>query len=231
MPFSYEYDVNLAGQRLTPITKRQDVRLAFLQCIAEPIQWARDNFFDSYLEGNSSSEWSNVTAYSRYDRVNYQNRIYECLEDNTGESPTNEDYWVQVVGDFRGAKERIKYNCQTIMLEWVLNKWFATTFRQPSTGLDSDFYIVNNPRDGSTFTVYEDSVNNESEYIASSVFQGTDFVEQWVFEDPQYSFGANFTVYYPVSVIPTTNDDKYYQMTALINKYKLMGSTVDYISY
>jgi hypothetical protein len=230
MSFNYECDFNLQAQRLTPITKRQDVRLGLLQSISEPIQWNRDNFFDEYLEGDSSAVWDAGTNYSRYDRVNYQNRIYECTNDIIAELPTNTDYWVLVVGDFRGATERIKYNCQKIMLEWILNKWFAATFRQPSTGLDSDFYIVSNDRDGEIFYVSEESLL-DGVYQPSSVSQFGSGAEDFVGESSIFTASANFTVYYPVATIPLITDEKYYQMTGLINKYKIAGSTVEYVSY
>jgi len=230
MSFSYECDFNLQAQRLTPITKRQAVRLGMLQSIVEPIQWNRDNFFNSYIEGDSATTWSSVTAYLRYDRVNYQNRIYEAIEDNTNKIPTNTEYWVQVVADFRGARERIKYNCQKIMLEWILNKWFAATFRQPSTGLTSDFYIVSNDRDSNTFYTAETSLIS-AVYSTSSVPEFASLSEDYIGETSINTSGANFTVFYPAATIPSTSDDKYFQMTSLINRYKIYGSTAEYTSY
>ncbi len=231
MAFNYDCDFSLQAQRLTPITKRQDIRLGILDAISEPIQWNRDNFFDSYLEGDDSDVWDVGTNYVRYDRVNYQNMIYECTNDILGELPTNTDYWVKVLGDFRGATERIKYNCQKIMLEWMLNKWFGTTFNQPSTLLNSDFYIVDNARVGNTFTVYENSEIG-GEYAASSVYDDTTLTGEWIYEEPGYTTDTpNFTVYYKLTDIPSTSNMKYFQMTDLVNKYKIYGSTVAYIGY
>lgn len=230
MAFTYECDFYLQAQRLTPIEKRLPVRLGMLESISEPIQWNRDNFFNSYIEGDSSADYSNVTAYLRYDRVNYQNRIYEAIEDNTGVLPTDSDYWVQVASDFRGARERIKYNCQTLMLEWVLNKWFDANFEQPLSGLDSDFYIVNNARDGETFSVAEESVI-DGVYVTSSAPELSSLSDDYVGETASYSIGINFTVYYPVATITSTSDSNYFQMVNLIEKYKTFGATVTYTSY
>jgi hypothetical protein len=230
MSFSYDCDFNLQAQRLTPITKRLDVRLALLECISNSVQFNRDNFFDSYLEGDSAAVWSAATNYVRYDRVNYQNRIYECTNDIIAELPTNTSYWVLVVGDFRGATERIKYNCQKIILEYVLNKWFATTFEQPSSGIDSDFWIESNDRDGDIFYVSEDAELNGI-YLPSVVPASASLSEDYVGETSTFTAQANFTVNYPVATIPSTSDDKYFQMTSLMNKYKIAGSTVEYVSY
>jgi hypothetical protein len=230
MAFNYECNFYLQAQRLTPIVKRQAVRLGLLECISEGVQWNRDNFFDEYLEGDSSAVWDISTAYVKEDRVNYQNRIYYCIADNTGNLPTDTTYWTQVVADFRGATERIKYNFQKIMLEWILNKWFAATFRQPSTGLDSDFYIVSNDRDGEVFYASEESVL-DGVFQPSVVPQFASQMEDFIGETATFTAGANFTVFYPVATIPLITDDKYYQMVALMDKYKIAGSTVEYISY
>lgn len=230
MAFNYECDFYLQAQRLTPITKRQDVRLGMLESISEPIQWNRDNLFDSYLSGDASTVWDAGTNYVRYERVNYQNKIYECIDDNINQFPTLfPEYWVQVVGDFRGATERIKYNCQKIILEYILNKWFGTTFRQPEVG-NSDFYITGVERTAGTFSVAEDGIVN-GVYATSSVSQFSVGAEDYIGEASAYSASYNFIVHYPLSTIASTGDPEYFQMTALINKYKIFGSTVQYTPY
>ena len=229
MAFTYDYNVNLQSYRLTPVIKRQDIRLNFLYCIGSAIQRERDIFFNDYAIGNTDPAWDISTAYIRGDVVNYQNRIYECTNDNTGELPTNRDYWYQIVADFRGATERIKYNCQTLMMEYIFNRWFSTTFVQPEFG-NSDIYIVNNLRDGDAFVVAENATVGgllNTSFVAES---DTD-AGAWVGATPSYSFGSNFTVYYPVSLIPTITDEKYYQLTQLAERYKIFGATIDYISY
>lgn len=233
MAFSYDCDFALQAQRLTPITKRQDIRLAINECISAPIQRNRDNFFNYYVNGDDSAVWDIGTNYDRYDRVNYHNRIYECTDAIIAELPTNTDYWVQVVVDFRGVNERIKYNCQKIILEWILNRWFGTTFRQPSlAGTPSDFYIVNNDRDGDIFYTSEFSLL-DGVYQPGSVPQFASQMEDYIGESSAFTSSANFTVYYKLTDIPVAVpiDPKYYQMVNLMNKYKIAGSTVEYVSY
>ncbi len=230
MAFTYEYDVNLAAYRLTPVTKRQPVRLAILECIAGAIQKERDVFFNNYLQGSNDPLFDIGDSYIRGDVVNYQNRIHECVNDITGELPTNRDYWVQITADFRGATERIKYNFQTIILTWIVNKWFGTTFNQPITLANSDIYIVNNIRDGDAFVVANESIV-DGNYNTSYVSESPVGLGSWIGDVPYYSFGPNFTVYYPISLIPDTMNEKYFQLTSLINQYKVFGSTVNYISY
>ena len=231
MAFSYDCTYSLQAKRLTPINKRLGVRLAVDESISSPIQWNHDNFFDKFLNGDDSIDYNPVTAYVRYDRVNYQNKIYECLEDCTGIEPTNTAYWYKALDDFRGANERMKYNFQRLNMEYMLNRWFKTTFVQPNA-LDtrSDFWIESNTRDSNTFYVGEDSYYN-GVFHTAAVPEFSTQSDDYIGEDASFPVGANFTVYYPLGVIDLTSNPLYYQMVALTNKYKIFGSTVAYIAY
>lgn len=229
MAWTYDCDYELQSYRLTPIKRRTEVRLAFQNCIDGQIQWNHDKFFDTYINGSSYAFYSNVTAYVDGDRVNYQNRVYECILASTGNLPTDTTYWVLVANDFRGVVERIKYNCQRLMMEWLLNKWFGSTFNQPGSGT-SDIYITDNDRESSTFTVFQNDLTN-GVALSSAVFESANFVNDFVMATPSYAFVANFDVNYPVALIPTITDEKYYQLVNLVEKYKTFGTTVNYISY
>lgn len=271
MAFSYECDFNLQAQRLTPVTKRLPVRLGVLKSISAPIQWNRDNFFNSYLGGDASPAWDSGTTYysgstdpmtkvyTPPSRVNYLNKIYEStnppiydpiakvfvVQPNLGHAPTDISFWSEVVGDFRGATERIKYNCQTLMMEYIINRWFGTQFYQPlalggvSGNIGQNFWIVNLKRDSGNFVVAENSVI-DGVFVTSEVpqFSG-DIGEEYVGEVSGFSPGAiqyNFEVHYPLVIIPNTIDPapkhpNYYQMTSLVDKYKIFGSTVKYIGH
>lgn len=215
--FTYDCDYTLQEYRLTPITKRLPVRLAFLECIGAPVQWNRDLFFDKYIAGADYAAFNIGTSYARYDRVNYQNRIYECINDVTAQLPTNVSYWIQVLSDFRGAQERIKYNCQKLIMEYILNKWFGTTFNQPGGG-NSIYWIETLNRNNGAFTIHSsgpDSIRvNRSFQIA--------FIKSSNVYSP-----FDFQVNYPVGI----TSDQYNEMTSLVEKYKLSGTTPKYVSY
>lgn len=219
--FNYDYTVELAAYRLTPVAKRQSVRLGFLDCIALVIQREHDLFFNDYVNGNGDAAYSNVTAYLRYDRVNYQNRIYEARKNNTGVLPADPDYWVQILGDFRGANERLKYNCQKLLMDYMLNKWFGTTFNQPADG-NSDIWIETT--DEIDLSLVMAPVNNVINGMGPTGFGISGMGPSHLFVT------ANFIVHYPLSVIPDSSD-QYNQLVSLVNKYKLFGSTPSYQSY
>ncbi len=52
-------------------------------------------------------------------------------------------YWVKVTDNFIGANERASYSPQKLMFEYALNRWFDTTFRQPSVGTSDIFIGIN----------------------------------------------------------------------------------------
>lgn len=220
--FNYDYNVQLATYRLTPVAKRQDVRLGFIDCISLVIERERDLFFNDYVQGNSDSKWDISTTYSRYDRVNYQNKIYECLQPNTGNLPTDTSYWVLVLGDFRGANERLKYNCQKILMDYMLNKWFGTVFRQPVDG-NSDIWIETTDEIDESLVIAPSAIPITGMGTIGFSLSGM---------GPSHLFVTqNFIVHYPVSIITSTTGGLYKQMASLVNKYKLFGSTPSYQSY
>jgi hypothetical protein len=62
--------------------------------------------------------------------------------------PDSGNYWVKIQDNFIGANERALYSASRLVFEYALNKWFFTTFRQPSSDdtVHSDIYIKPNVR-------------------------------------------------------------------------------------
>lgn len=224
------YNINFGNEveKLLPPAKREPKNLAWLRSLVKPIQWLRDLFFEDYANGNNDALYDSLATYSVGDRVRYMNKIYECISNTTaGTNPSNITNWIKILDDFRGARERVTYNGQKIVLEWILNRWFGTSFIQPDSTNPtnrSDFYVDTQNTDDDSFLVGETSPET------SFVSETTIFMEDFVGEsyDPE---AINFIVYYPLATIPSTTDDKYYQMTALTEKYKLAGTTPGYESY
>lgn len=218
------YDVNYADlfRLLLPPDKREPNNLAWAASLMAPLQWAHDNFFTGYLDGSTTAQYNNLTAYVQFDEVRYNNRIYQCIEDSTGNLPTNESYWIEVNADFRGARQRIRYNGQKLVLEYILNKWFGTTF------------ISKLVDDVTKSVVYiENTLSNTNNFFVSEISPNTSFVASY--SEIQESFvpevsnvdAADFKVYYPVSF--TAN--QVIQLKAITEKYKLYGTKASYQPY
>jgi hypothetical protein len=119
----------------------------WVNAICKPIEWLRDCFFTSFAKGGSATAYSELTAYTVGQRVQYGEAIYECSIANTGNIPTTSpDYWVVVTADRVGINTRIRYLPNKLVFEFALNQRFKTAFRQPNNTLTptpSDIYIQN----------------------------------------------------------------------------------------
>lgn len=228
---NYSADYNLLGQNLLPPSKRLDVFLAWVAVISGAVQWEHDLIFNDYANGTSALVYNSGTAYSKGNRIIYNQKVYEAKTSTTGNAPTtgddNDTYWILVLNDFRGVRERVSYNGQKLTLEWILNKWFGTNFVQPDNNfpsIHSDFWIENLITDDNSFLLATDS-NSGPSYLAlnnnADDYLGLTYQAEV----------TNFTVHYPLSIVASTSTIQYKQMDSLITKYKLYGTIPQYIGY
>lgn len=199
----YDYNIALDTERLTPPNKREETTLSFLGVFGDKLQYLHDLFFNDYADGSSADDWSSVTTYLYLQRVRYKdNYIYELnVPSLVSATPPNQDsQWVRVLNNWVGVRERSKYTSHKIVFEYALNKWFKTTFSQP-TGWDgsgnptprSDIYIQNN-----------DSINHSFVFGANEAESSAVFVndlEQQEFINIDINFNKNmFTINIPSAV-------------------------------
>ncbi|QTE37483.1 hypothetical protein J3L18_31040 [Mucilaginibacter gossypii] len=148
------YDINTDQQviELLPPDKRYPQTVHWVQnLLKSTVQFLRDNLLDGYRNGSTAPLYAAGTyGYGSY--VQYQKGVYVSLIGNNNDLPTVSASWYKVQDNFIGLNERLSYNGQKIVLEYALNRWFNTTFRQPGTGL-SDIYLTTNPQPVSPFVV------------------------------------------------------------------------------
>ena len=200
----YNVDMSDVGVKLSPPNKRHPKMMSWIAVLLTPLQWIIDIVRD-YKFGSIAPVYDNAITYPKGNKVRYTNRIYEAKESTTGNAPTNQTYWRLVIDDFRGTVQRVKFNGQLLVLEFILNQWFDTNFVQPNEDEDpSEIYIVNNKTDDNSALVGEDSGFwvGEHDYLADD-FVGEDY-------NP---VAAHFTVYYPSALTPRLDE-----MKALVNK-------------
>jgi len=207
----YDIDFSKTSVQLLPPDKRFKKQVAWINVLMSPLQWLRNLWFGDYINGAVYSDWNNVSTYSKYDRVKYNKSIYESLvDDNTNNNPTDANYWFQVQVNFIGVSERVNYNGQKLVLEFALNKWFGTTFRQPP--LVSDIYINNADVIPGVFVV------GGVEAISSSVFRtGSSEV---VIDGYTFAAQPNFNIYVPIAVYNALD-------TGMINNEKIFRNFAD----
>jgi len=221
----YSLSYNILTERLSPPSKRMPLFLAWLRALAYPLQWLRDNIFDSYANGDLSSDWSNVTQYYVYDRVRYEDgSIYEAIASPTiGEKPTNTEFWYKVCESWIGTNERIMYNSQSLMFEYVINKQFNTVFRQPNSETSptrSDIY-TDNKSENKAFNIAIDSTLSDAAFVTESLSNNAIY-ETYVINI------VNFTLYVPLATFNTfgaTDTIRESKVRNFTNKYIISGIT------
>lgn len=201
-PAIYDQNEGEIARNLLPINKRQPIWISWLTALNSAVQYDHDLLFNTYADGSNYTDWLSGTTYNYGDRVRYDdNAVYEMVG-NSGYVSTiapnlDTDYWFKVADTFIGVRERARYTGQKLMMEYALNRWFRTTFRQPSVGV-SDIYIVNAGNIQTNFWL--SNGNGLVSYMSNSnAFQRFYLGNSYTF-DP-----FDFTIYIPVAVYVALN--------------------------
>lgn len=181
---------------LLPVDYRVEPNISILKSLLKPLQWFNDLFFDSYKTGATATAYSAGT-YNLGDQILFNKSVYESLIDSNTDAPTVSTSWMKIQDSFIGADERVLYTTSRLMLEYALNKWFGTTFRQPSVGT-SDIYITLNVVPTPVFV----SGINESESSTVSNLSSS----QYVINDYSFTDINSFDINVPVAVYNALGD-------------------------
>lgn len=209
---------------MLPPDKRFIRSVAWVKILFSPLQYLRDLYFGSFRTGSAAPQWVNTSPYAKYAQVKYNKIVYESMADNNSDVPTTVATWRVVQFNFIGMSERILYNGVKLVLEYAMNKWFGTNFRQPPN--QSDIYINNNSVPIGVFRC------GGIESISSIVYDTTS--SEYIIN--QYSFAAayNFTIYCPVLVYNAldpslVNNEKIFR--AFVDRYVPTGITYNIQTY
>lgn len=192
----YDIDYDVKAVELLPPDKRNNRMIAFVRSLLSPVQLLRDILIDSYGNGSTASDWVAGT-YARGVLVRYNKSIYESSEDGNTANPADVTKWVLVQDNFIGVLDRARFNGQKIILEYALNTWFFTTFRQPP--LVSDIYISNATALINPFVVGGVESDSSSVYSYGST--------EYIIDGYSVTTQVNFTIYIPVAVYTALASD------------------------
>lgn len=220
------YDIDFAKftANMLPPDKRFSKMIAWVKIITYPLQYLVNLWFDSYRVGSVAPYYSALATYNKYDQVIYNKIVYESLIDSNTTIPTTVANWKVVQQNFIGLFERIKYNGQKLVLEYALNKWFGTTFRQPPSV--SDIYISNNTIGIPVFR------SGNIELISSSVSNSSS--SEYVVNAYSITVQFNFDINVPVTVYNAldpamVNNESIFR--AFADKYIPSGLTYNIVTY
>lgn len=214
----YNLDVATFTKQLTPTRWRLPRFTAFFNACTYALQWSSSSW-NAYRYGFNATAYSSVTAYVVGNRVKYGDAVYQCYVDCTGIAPTDSNYWNLYSINWIGTNDRQHFNPSRNIFEWMLNKQFGTTFRQPNLPIrtnHSDIYIGFLDR-GQGFNI--GVTESASSVIGLTIGDG-------IAETEIYGT-ANFAVYVPSA----TYSASLTQIKAFIDKYKPLHQTYTVISY
>ena len=191
---NYSINFNTVTKNLLPISKRKTVFFALFDVLfANTIQLWNTVWANNYLRGTDiSNAWNSGSTYNVNDIViGTDNQVYQSLiASNTNNNPVSTTgYWWLIETNFIGVYERCSYNAQILKFEYALNKWFRTTFSQP-TGVP-DIYIINNTTTPNVFIwgganpsafyyfnfqCYQPIINNMQIWASATTYSANDIV-------------------------------------------------------
>jgi hypothetical protein len=214
---------------------RQPKFMALLLAYLSPTRKLQDDIFNNYLGSLSYtySTWVAGNAYNVGDRVTAGRSSYECIQANTDATVTitNTTYWYKVSDDIIGLSERLNYNCQTMQLEYILNKRFNNIpggTVPPYSHAAGNIYIETNP---SLPRIAWIGRNNAiSSYIKRN--NSTNF---YYHTKGTPNIGKNnYTINVPTTVLSNLSSDPTDAEQIIItetNKYNSVGLTFDVAPY
>ena len=216
----YDVDWNNFIVNMLPPDKRNPKHIEWLQAMIGQLADDSSLLFNQYQLGSTDPVYVAGT-YAFRAVVIFNGAVYECVNaDGTNLGPTTAD-WRQIAPSFIGAAERIAYRSQKILLEWGLNKWFSTTFRQPP-GV-SDIFIGNNAFATPVFVV------GATEKQCSVVYG--DRSSEFVINAYSFEEQFNFTIYVPDTVYYGLGDAANEIVRNFADKYVAAGITYNVIPY
>lgn len=171
--------------------KRDASIIAFNKPAASEAQNVHDNLFFTYKQYQALPQWAAGT-YAAKAKVIYKKAVYQSLVAANTEEPTFGTNWELISPNFLGTDTRLKIRGEKVVIEYALNTWFGTVFRQPG-GTLSDIYILNN------------AANNQNPFIVGPLESDSSIVgplEGIYFVGLDYTFtaGYGFTIKVPAAV-------------------------------
>ena len=218
--YSIDYNQKVV-ETLVP-DKRQPKTTAYLQQLAREVSVNHNQLFNIYKRYQLAVVWT-AGSYSRNSKVRYGKSIYVAVEP-TSDEPSYSNTWAMVSPNFMGNDFRQAIRGEKLVLEYALNTWFGTNFRQlPAI---SDIYLTTNTIIDSVFRV------GKVEFESSNV--GTDTSSEFVINNYSFANQYNLTINLPIATfnsLGTTDSIKTSIVRSFADLYISAGITYKIITY
>lgn len=215
------FNINLENliRDITPPKKRETPLLTFIKGLVSALQRAILRFTD-YKEGTSAGTFS--TSATKYEQIVFERKLYECVNDTTGDPSTNPNDWVIINDNYLGMDSLQKFNGNTLSLEYALNTFFGTTFSPPPS--TSDIYITTNIIATNAFMCgYDDTNSSMVGYTTSTEFITYDYTYT--------ALPASFSINVPTAFFVSLGADAEKIIRSFADNYVVTSKTYDIIQY
>lgn len=221
----YNVNYNTAIENLLVPDKRTKKTVAFNTALVTDISNNHSLLFETYKNYTILPNWTAGT-YAKNELVKYGKSIFQSTEDaNTGQ-PTLSDKWRLVSENFLGSVFRLSITGEKLNLEYAINTWFGSIFRQPSAGISDIFLETNN---AVVLPVFRVGIN---EFESTSVFLNVS--EQLVVNSYSFATQYNLTINIPIALfnsLGATDEIRTSIVRAFADKYINAGLTYKIQTY
>lgn len=227
-----QIDYDDQAEQMLPTAQRKPKWIIFAKALVSQVKRLYVLFVYFMTGSVDAGYWSVATTYAKGELVRTVDGVYESLEaGNIGNAVTDTTYWLKVLGSFIGVNERVRYNSQKIVFEYALNRYFGTTFRQPTsyTGTGtlplSDIYIT------TVAPVYVSFVSYGAEPLTSAVYK--DRTIDFVFGDEVYLSASTykFIIHIPAAVYSALGSTAEQIVRSFADRYRILGTTYTIQTY
>ena len=221
----YDINYNTTIETLLVPDKRTTKTVAFNSALVAEVSNNHTLLFTTYKQYSIIPVWSAGT-YLKNELVKYGKSIFQSIESANTTEPTLSDKWRLVSENFLGSDFRLAIRGEKLNLEYALNIWFGTVFRQPAVGL-SDIYLTTNPV--TPINVFRVGITG---FESSSVSNTTS--SEFVINSYSFSTNFNLTINVPIAFYTTlgaTNDVRNSIIRNFADKYINAGLTYQITTY
>ena len=221
--YSVNYDTTV--ENLLVPDKRTKKTVAFNTALVSEVSNNHTLLFNKYKDFTILPNWAAGT-YEKNELVKYGKSIFQSIEDANTTQPTFSDKWRLVSDNFLGSDFRLAIRGEKLNLEYALNTWFGTTFRQPSVGV-SDIFLETNPT--SIINIFR---VGDDEFTSSKVYANAS--SEFVINYYDFSEKYNLKINVPVAVynsLGATDDIRLSIIRNFAGKYINAGLTYQIQTY
>lgn len=221
----YDINYNTTVENILVPDKRTKKTVAFNTSLVSEVANNHNLLFSKYKDFTILPIWTAGT-YAKNELIRYGKSIFQSIENANTTEPTYSNKWRLISDNFLGSDFRLEIRGEKLNLEFALNTWFGTVFRQPNIGLSDIYLVTNSVTPINVFRV------GSTEFESSKVF--LNISDELIINLYNFAQQYNLTIKVPISVfnsLGSTNEIRNSIIRNFADKYINAGLTYQIITY